>query len=545
MQTVASLIPDSVSRILRNGYSEVTSSNSWWKTGIIVGITTGSVITGTYLLFRLTSSDSSGRKKSVHRNGTAFVNRHSSTPDRGRGPNGKPNRLTLPVTSRARTALEFEDATDGSGIGEVDGGFLSTCITTSTPRHEHHSFRRRNDSITSGTTTLMITTRSPPELLLYGLESLKRSIRLFEEARNKLVMSDESFGSASRENSTDSELEFILCKAKQLQDDLDSYLKEAFPDDNTLVPDIRSPEDMNASSSGDRHLMVQSPVRLSRHDSTNSLATTITMPFYDIEPNLHFFKLYTQALDNYSNILEPRTDRWKQMSCDSHEEFIAKVQCMRMAFGQILEQEENRQYFSQLGQEILEIVLSHSPKDPTACLIAYQEMLDYVSDPDHKSDIMSEVSVRNIPGNSFYDLVLDYMILESFDDLANPPSAVTSVANNRWLSSGFRELALQTAVSAVLKHKKSKLPIKGGFFDHFYNILEHVSPILAWGFLGSDIELKLKCNLIKDAIMNLCRSYFSFDRVRYTSLNDLTEDILRVTDQEYENLQKQLNSSAR
>jgi hypothetical protein len=251
--------------------------------------------------------------------------------------------------------------------------------------------------------------------------------------------------------------------------------------------------------------------------------------------------MYTNALDSLENIPATRTDRTTQVNCESHEEYLAKVHCLRQAFQELLSVKEHAEYFRSIGQDILEIVLSHSLTDPTACLSAFDTMIEFVSNPINHPLIQEEISHRNIPFVCFYDLVLDYILLESFDDLESPPSAVTSVANNRWLSSGFRELALQTAVTAVLRHKRAKVNVKGGFFEHFYNILEHVSPVLAWGFLGSDGNLKLKCNLIKDAVLNLVRGYFSFDRVRYTSMHDLKEDILRITDDDYDLLRRHLS----
>ena len=40
---------------------------------------------------------------------------------------------------------------------------------------------------------------------------------------------------------------------------------------------------------------------------------------------------------------------------------------------------------------------------------------------------------------SFYDIVLDFILMDAFDDLANPPSSVLTVVQNRWLSNGFKE----------------------------------------------------------------------------------------------------------
>ncbi len=40
---------------------------------------------------------------------------------------------------------------------------------------------------------------------------------------------------------------------------------------------------------------------------------------------------------------------------------------------------------------------------------------------------------------TFYDVVIDFILFDAFDDLENPPSSVTAVVQNRWLSNGFKE----------------------------------------------------------------------------------------------------------
>ena len=46
---------------------------------------------------------------------------------------------------------------------------------------------------------------------------------------------------------------------------------------------------------------------------------------------------------------------------------------------------------------------------------------------------------------------------DTFQDLESPPSSVIAVMNNRWLSNGFKETALQTAIWSVLKAKRRLL----------------------------------------------------------------------------------------
>lgn len=58
-----------------------------------------------------------------------------------------------------------------------------------------------------------------------------------------------------------------------------------------------------------------------------------------------------------------------------------------------------------------------------------------------------------------YDVVLDWMLMDAFDDLSNPPSSVVSVVQNRWLSNGLKETAISTAVWSILKAKRRLLKV--------------------------------------------------------------------------------------
>ena len=66
-------------------------------------------------------------------------------------------------------------------------------------------------------------------------------------------------------------------------------------------------------------------------------------------------------MEELDSIVSPRVDRTSQMDCDNYQEFKAKVHCIRLAFNQIFSQStENREYFKNMGKEILEILLNHS-----------------------------------------------------------------------------------------------------------------------------------------------------------------------------------------
>lgn len=40
---------------------------------------------------------------------------------------------------------------------------------------------------------------------------------------------------------------------------------------------------------------------------------------------------------------------------------------------------------------------------------------------------------------TFFDIVLDFILMDAFEDLENPPSSVLAVLRNRWLSDSFKE----------------------------------------------------------------------------------------------------------
>lgn len=268
---------------------------------------------------------------------------------------------------------------------------------------------------------------------------------------------------------------------------------------------------------------------------------TSSLMFFDVEPNLHFFKIYQDQLAIVDSIPMPRTDRTIQLFCESQDEFLAKVSCLRNAFQDIIYDNENCFFFISSGRDILKIFLAHSPNDLENCLKAYDQLLDYVADESNHEDIQREIGMRKIPVLSFYDLVVDYIILESLDDLENPPAVVSSIVSNTWVSSKFRQSACQSAVSTALKYKRSQLKIPNGFFSHFYSVLDSLSPTLAWGFLGSDEELRFKCEFLKESLLGLCRDFFSFDRVRFTSYEDLKSDIMTVTRERYLDLTEKLS----
>lgn len=168
-------------------------------------------------------------------------------------------------------------------------------------------------------------------------------------------------------------------------------------------------------------------------------------------------------------------------------------------------------------------------KSPKAFLESYEDMLLYTKREETWPITKMELEGRGVVCMNFFDIVLDFILMDAFEDLENPPSSVVAVLRNRWLSDSFKETALATACWSVLKAKRRLLMVPDGFISHFYAISEHVSPVLAFGFLGPRQHLSEVCTIFKQQIVQYLKDMFDHDKVRFTSTNCLAEDILNLS----------------
>jgi hypothetical protein len=66
-------------------------------------------------------------------------------------------------------------------------------------------------------------------------------------------------------------------------------------------------------------------------------------------------------------------------------------------------------------------------------------MMEFLHDQNNWYMIENELTLRNVKAMTFYDIVLDFIILDAFKDLDSPPNSVMAVIQNRFLSNGFKE----------------------------------------------------------------------------------------------------------
>jgi len=244
------------------------------------------------------------------------------------------------------------------------------------------------------------------------------------------------------------------------------------------------------------------------------------------EEDLTLFKEGILEMDTIG--VEARKIRTSMLNCSNDREFFGKLSAVRRAFDALLTDGSVRSWFVSMGRQIIGDLMAKAEKDPSGFYSTFDEMIQYVNKPDAFLKTWDELQSRNVKAMNFYDVVLDFIFLDAFDDLSNPPGSVVSIIQNRWLSSGFKESALQTAVFYVLKSKRNSMKYPDGFMSHFYDISEHVTPFLAWGFLGPDEQLKTLTSYFHDHLLGFIQDVFSFHRIRYVSLDAMKTDILKV-----------------
>ncbi|NWV85371.1 MIGA2 protein, partial [Dasyornis broadbenti] len=321
-------------------------------------------------------------------------------------------------------------------------------------------------------------------------------------------------------------LESLLHRAYHLQEEFGSSL----PSDSVLL-DLEKTL-MLPLADGSLRLRTDDEDSSASEDSFFSAAELFdSLPFEEMP--FHLSKpvaAYEEALQLVrEGKVACRTLRTELLGCYSDQDFLAKLHCVRQAFQELLEDESNQLFFGEVGKQMVIGLMTKAEKNPKAFLESYEEMLRYALKQETWPTTQQELEGRGVVCMSFFDIVLDFILMDAFEDLENPPSSVLAVLRNRWLSDSFKETALATACWSVLKAKRRLLMVPDGFISHFYSVSEHVSPVLAFGFLGPKQQLSEVCSFFKHQIVQYLKDMFDFDNVRYTTVQLLAEDILQLS----------------
>lgn len=162
--------------------------------------------------------------------------------------------------------------------------------------------------------------------------------------------------------------------------------------------------------------------------------------FNESFPEFERYPLYQNAIKHFEeNSIPYRSMRTELVNCSSDCEYLAKLHCIRLAFQYLFKDPTAGRWVADTGRQILADLLLLSDKDPKDFLVGYEDMMNFVQDPSNWQAIEKELELRNVKAMTFYDVVLDFIILDAFRDLDSPPASVTAVVQNRFLSNGFKE----------------------------------------------------------------------------------------------------------
>ncbi|XP_026511343.1 mitoguardin 1 isoform X2 [Terrapene carolina triunguis] len=388
---------------------------------------------------------------------------------------------------------------------------------------------------------------TPENLYLMGMELFEEALRRWEQAltfRSRQAEDEANCssiklgaGDAIAEESVEDiisaefihKLESLLQRAYRLQEEFEATLGASDP--SSLANDIDKDTDITVKDNTE-DFCLRDTLSIASTDSFVSAAELTEhreiRNTYGLESLCHC-PLYEEAMHLaeegkiYSRIL-----RTEMLECLGDSDFLAKLHCIRQAFQVILSETANRIFLAESGRKILSALIVRARKNPKKFEEVFDEMIHFLEQTDHWDNTEMELAARGVKNLNFYDIVLDFILMDSFEDLENPPTSIQNVVNNRWLNSSFKETAVASSCWSVLKQKRQQMKVPDGFFAHFYAICEHVSPVLAWGFLGPRNSLYDLCCFFKDQVLYFLKDIFDFEKVRYSTMENLAEDLMQL-----------------
>ncbi|XP_018415364.1 PREDICTED: mitoguardin-1 [Nanorana parkeri] len=387
---------------------------------------------------------------------------------------------------------------------------------------------------------------TPENLYLMGMELFEEALQRWEQAltfRNRQAEDEASCGSIrlgagdaiAEENVEDvisaefiHKLEALLQRAYRLQEEFQTSFGASDP--TSLANDIDDDTDIifmdNEGDFGTRDtLSIASPDSFS---SAMELADQRELCRGNSMQSLYHCPLYEEAMClSEEGGIPCRALRTELLECGGDSDFLAKLHCIRQAFQMILSKTHNRMFLVDSGRKILSTLIVRAKKNPKKFEDAYDEMMHFLEQPETWVHTEMELFSRGVRNINFYDVFLDFIVIDSLEDLENPPLSIQNVVKNRWLNSSFKETAVTSSCWSVLKQKKQQIKVPEGFFAHFYAVCEHISPVLAWGFLGPRNSLNDLCCFYKVQVLHFLKDIFDLEKVCYSSVESLSEDILQ------------------
>ncbi|XP_070774337.1 mitoguardin 1 [Enoplosus armatus] len=423
-----------------------------------------------------------------------------------------------------------------ASVKSMNSSSSSTCANEST------CWDRVGEADLCSVVNLPVTT--PENLYLMGMDLFEEALRRWEEAltfRSRQSEDDASCasvktgaGDAIAEQSMEDvisaefihRLKSLLQRAYSLQEEFEGVLCMSEPSSHSnsmdKMADVLAREELDDACLRDSISIAStdsfvSAAELTEHRELRSVLSLGHHPFYE--------EALQMAEDGK---ISCRVLRTEMLECLGDVDFLAKLHCVRQACQLILCERTTRMFLADTGKKILSSIIVKAQKSPKRFEEEFEEMISFLEHTEHWENTEVELATRGVKHLNFYDIVLDYILMDSFEDLENPPISIQNVINNRWLNSSFKETAVASSCWSVMKQKRQHMKVPDGFIAHFYAVCEQISPVLAWGFLGPKSSLHDFCCFFKDQVLHFLKDIFDLDKVRYSCVESLAEDMLHL-----------------
>ncbi|KAL3120359.1 hypothetical protein niasHT_001172 [Heterodera trifolii] len=224
-----------------------------------------------------------------------------------------------------------------------------------------------------------------------------------------------------------------------------------------------------------------------------------------------------------------RKSRAESCECESEQDFAAKLYGVRLALCQIMDEPQMIQWLIQSGRIIIAHLLRHDKKEPSDFFAVYDRMIAFLLDNQNSAKICEELKLRRIDTTNLWDVLFDMIILDAFEDMQKLPSAVTALLRNGFISTSMKQSTVDSLIWSMTKAKRQRLQVKNGFISHFYDISQVITGSLTMGLLGgSDKEFQELCVYFKEQVCAFVVDIFNPDKVRFTTVEHLTEDVKKL-----------------
>ncbi|XP_058799181.1 mitoguardin isoform X2 [Phymastichus coffea] len=390
---------------------------------------------------------------------------------------------------------------------------------------------------------------TPQQYGVLGLESLERALYCWEDALTAFssAINSEALALPSKADAKFTrDVQELLDLGFQMQNQAEAL----FIDQHSVLfrNDSDSEESHRPSTLGTRLSMSRD-----KHDPASSPESYASAKdgvadlrefeeFSEFFPHFEQQKLYHAALKQHEdNGIPCRRLHTELVKCGSDVEYLAKVHCLRQAYTRLFGQPSAATWIADVGRQLISDLIIFADREPKEYLTHYERMLEFLTEESSLDIMDEELSIRGVRCINFYDVVIDFILLDAFEEVEKPPSSIKAILQNRWISASFRETAIGTAVWSVLMGKRQMLKYPRGFMAHFYSISEQVTPVLVWGFLGPESSLRSTCYYFREQIVEFLQDIFNFFKVRYTNVDDLAEDVLREMKIRVENINQRLS----